>query len=148
VDVGMARRYVTVFPTLTSTFRSENRCNRLVKRVVYLELPRRVRDRIVVDNVPSRPTRGLHDVAPSRYGGAQGSARARAVAVDFVHSSDCGLLAGTRLRETRHTVTITLLTGNLGDNGFCLADAIEDMTIVPLRHPLGDRRIIDGARRR
>jgi hypothetical protein len=148
VDVGMARSYVTVFPTLTSTFRSENRCNRLVKRVVYLELHRRVRDRIVVDNVPSRPTRGLYDVAPSRYGGARGSVRARAVEVDFIHSSDCGLLAGTRVRERRHKVTITLLTGNLGKSGYCLANAIEDMVVVPLRHPLGHRRIVDGARRR
>jgi hypothetical protein len=148
VDVGIARRYVTVFPSLTSTFRSENRCNRLVKRVVYLELPRKVHDRIVVDSVPSRPTRGLHDVAPSRYGGAQGAPRARAVAVDFIHSSDCGLLAGTKVRETRHRVTITLLTGNLGRSNICLADAIEDMVVVPLRHRLGKRRIVDGARRR
>jgi hypothetical protein len=148
VDVGMARRYVTVVPTLTSTFRSENRCNRLVKRVVYLDLHRRVRDRIVVDNVPSRPTRGLYGVAPSRYSLARGSARARAVEVDFIHSSDCGLLAGTRVRETQHKVTITLLTGNLGKSDYCLANAIEDMTIVPLRHRLGDRRIVDGARKR
>jgi hypothetical protein len=148
VDVGIARRYVTVVPSLTSTIRSETRCNRLVKRVVYLELPRRVRDRIVVDSVPSRPTRGLYDVAPSRYDGAQGAASARAVAVNFIHSSDCGLLAGTRVRETRHKVTITLLTGNLGNTGICLANAIEDMVVVPLRHRLGERRIVDGARKR
>jgi hypothetical protein len=148
VDVGIARRYVTVVPSFTSTFRSENRCSRLVKRVVYLGLPKRVRDRIVVDNVPSRPLRGLQDVAPSRYDWAQGRARARAVAVHFIHSSDCGLLAGTKVRETRHKVTVTLLTGNLGSTGICLANAIDDMTLVPLRHPLGHRRIVDGARRR
>jgi hypothetical protein len=148
VDVGIARRYVTVFPSLTSTFRSENRCSRLVKRVVYLELPKRVRGRIVVDSVPSRPTRGLYNVAASRYGGVQGAARARAVAVHFIRSSNCGLLAGTKVRETRHTVTITLLTGNLGRSDICLADAIEEMVVVPLHHRLGNRRIVDGARRR
>jgi hypothetical protein len=148
VDVGIARRYVAVVPLLTSTFRSENRCNRLVRRVVYLDLPKRVRDRIVVDSIPSRARRGLYGVAPSRYAAARGAPRARAVAVDFVHSSDCGLLARTKVRETRHKVTITLLTGDLGRSGICLADAIEDMVVVPLRRPLGDRRIVDGARRR
>jgi hypothetical protein len=99
-------------PFTTSTFRSENRCNRLVKRVVYLELPKRVRDRLVIDDVPSPARHGLYHVAPSRYVAARGAARARAVAVDFVHSSDCGLLARTKVRETRHAVTITLLTGD------------------------------------
>jgi hypothetical protein len=148
VDVGFGSRYVVAAPSLTDTIKSDERCRHLSKRAVHLELSRSVGDRIVVDGIPTGPRRGLHRIAPTPYGSARGERHARAVAVDFGHSSDCGLLARAKARETRHTVRITLFTGNIGRSTTCLANLITDLTVVPLRHPLGHRRIVDGARHR
>lgn len=146
VSVGSAERYVTVIPIFLSTRASERHCNGVTKRVVQLDLPEPVRDRVVLAGVPSEPHQGLYEVADSPYIKASGQAKARAVAVRFGHGSGCGLLAGVRVQETSQTVTITLSKGNLGESGLCDAILITDVTVVPLRRPLGDRRIVDGAR--
>jgi hypothetical protein len=148
VDVGFAARYIAVEPSVTGTLESERHCSHLSKRVAHLDLDEPVGDRIVIDSVPVRPRRGLKRVEPTPYVSARGAPNARAVAVQLAHSSDCGLLARTEVRGTRHSVTITTFTGNTHRGRLCLADLITDQTVVPLRHPLGDRRIIDGARRR
>jgi hypothetical protein len=51
------------------------------------------------------------------------------------------------VRETKRLVRITLRTGNNHRGGTCLLNFIDDVTVVPLRRPLGDRRIVDGAGR-
>jgi hypothetical protein len=147
VDVGLARRYVVVQPSIAGTIRSQERCRYGSKRVAHLELPEPVGDRLIVDLVPIHPRHGLHKVERERYVSAEGRPDARAVAVNLFHSLGCGLLARVKVRETRRAVTITTFTGNLSRSKWCDLVGISDMTIVPLKHPLGQRRIVDGARR-
>jgi hypothetical protein len=144
VDVGYAARYVTVFPSVTGTARSEQRCRDGSKRAAQVDLSEDVGDRVILDSIPTRPKHGLRRVRAAPFTHARGQSSARAVALYFGHSSDCGLLAGYRVRETKRLVRITLRTGNSHGGRFCLANLIEDVTVVPLRRPLGDRRIVDG----
>jgi hypothetical protein len=147
VDVGLARRYVVVQPSIAGTVRSQERCRYGSKRVAHLELPEAVGDRIVVDAVPIHPRHGLHEVERQRYVSANGRPDARAVAVHLASSLGCGLLARVKVRETRRAVIITTFTGNVTRSKYCDAVLVTGLTVVPLKHPLGHRRIVDGARR-
>jgi hypothetical protein len=147
VDVGLAPRYVVLQPWVAGTVRSQERCRYGSKRVAHLELPEPVGDRIVIESVPLRPRNGLKRVRPERYVSARGAPRARAVAVHLASSLGCGLLARVKVRETRRTVTITTFNGDLTRSKFCDAVLVTGLTVVPLKHPLGQRRIVDGARR-
>jgi hypothetical protein len=145
VDIGLGRRFVAIVPSVTGTQPTQDRCPSISRRVAEIELPESAGDRVVIDGIPTRPHRGLYRIRRSPFLAARSQPEARAVALDFGHGSGCGLLAGTRVRETKRTVRITLLTGDAGASGQCTADFISDMTLVTLKRPLGDRRLIDGA---
>ncbi|MFF4774587.1 hypothetical protein ACFY05_17180 [Microtetraspora fusca] len=59
----------------------------------------------------------------------------------------CTVLDRVRVKETRRKVTVTLYEGRDKDAQMCVMIAVQKSTIVKLRAPLGDRRVVDGAAR-
>ncbi|MEU9887248.1 hypothetical protein [Sphaerisporangium sp. NPDC051011] len=60
----------------------------------------------------------------------------------------CTVLDRVKVRETSKRVTITLYEGQAEDaqNVACILIAIQKVTTVKLKAPLGKRKIVDGAR--
>ncbi|MFF3667384.1 hypothetical protein [Microtetraspora malaysiensis] len=57
----------------------------------------------------------------------------------------CTVLDRVRVKETRKKVTVTLYEGRGKDAQMCVMIAVRKSTIVKLRAPLGDRKVVDGA---
>lgn len=87
----------------------------------------------------------LRDPEPVRWQYARPAA-GDAVDVYFL-TGGCVALANARVAESRDTVTVTLFQGSLParPTRLCSAVGTEVRTRVPLRAPLGERRLLDGA---
>ncbi|MBO3745770.1 hypothetical protein J5X84_06770 [Streptosporangiaceae bacterium NEAU-GS5] len=60
----------------------------------------------------------------------------------------CTVVDHIKVRESRKTVTVTLYEGaRSGSRGvMCVAIAVKKVATIKLPHPLGHRKIVDGAR--
>jgi hypothetical protein len=60
----------------------------------------------------------------------------------------CSVLDHVKVRETRKKVVVTLYEGaKIGSEDIaCVMIAVQKTTTVKLKHPLGHRKVVDGAR--
>lgn len=113
---------------------------------LQLVLARALAGRVVLRFPPSAPTGGLFKIRTGRWDEASYLPSSRAVAVYFDHSSNCGVLAGSTVKETGREIRITLTVGDLRSNRICLAGLRPDAAVVRLAAPVGQRRVVDDFR--
>jgi hypothetical protein len=95
------------------------------------------------------PQPGMVDVRPVPWTSAKG--KGRTVTVTWVSGvAPCTVLDHVEVRERRRRVTVTLFEGSDPEaQGMpCIESAQYKAARVRLDHPLGDRRVVDGAVRR
>lgn len=141
-DVIGHRHSVVLVPAAITSERNSDSCREDRVRSARLQLARRLGGRVIVAQEPARARPGLFHRSVGSWGFASARPGSRAIALYFSRGGDCGLLAGTRVRETRRTVRIRMVVGSLNKQPYCTADLQHDLAVVALRHPLGHRRIV------
>jgi hypothetical protein len=94
------------------------------------------------------PTHNAADVHPLQFDPTKAVASANGVLVRFYAGiAPCFVLDHYTVAETSATVTITLYAGSdqSKPNMVCAQIAVQYEVDVPLKAPLGTRRVIDGA---
>lgn len=111
-----------------------------------------------VSPVTTAPTKGPEPVKPT--GDAVNTHKVRwTKATPFSHGkkvrltwwsgvAPCTVLDRVKVKETAKKVTITLYEGTSpkAENVSCIMIAVEKTTTVKLKHPVGKRKIVDGAK--
>lgn len=143
VDVAGFPHAVLASPAVVTSEGRRARCQRPGTYAARLRLSRPLRGRVPVAFPPSAPGDRLFRVTAGHWAPAPAPAlrSSRAIALAFAHSSGCGYLAGTTVRESSRSVAISMLVGDSFPSAVCPADLRGDEAVVALRHPLGHRRI-------
>ncbi|WP_433418912.1 hypothetical protein ACQP1V_04160 [Microtetraspora malaysiensis] len=95
---------------------------------------------------PVKPKGGTVDPRKVRWTSAKPIRNGRYLRVTWWSGVEpCTVLDRVRVKETRKKVTVTLYEGRGKDAQMCVMIAVRKSTIVKLRAPLGDRKVVDGA---
>ncbi|WP_433352297.1 hypothetical protein ACQP25_04290 [Microtetraspora malaysiensis] len=95
---------------------------------------------------PVKPRGGTVDPHKVRWTSAKPIRNGRYLRVTWWSGVEpCTMLDRVRVKETRGKVTVTLYEGRGKDAQMCVMIAVQKSTIVRLKAPLGDRKVIDGA---
>ena len=97
-----------------------------------------------------RPRPGMADLHPMQWQKAKVSKNGRSVTIHFyIGVEPCYVLDHIDVKYGARAVTITLYQGHdrdAGDNVACIELAMAAAVRLQLDEPLGDRRIVDGAK--
>jgi hypothetical protein len=145
VDVALRDRWVLLRPYLIDGDEGRACRGRSRHRHTVLRLPEPLRGRPVLERLREAPNPELVNQHPTPFTYARPSPDGRSVAVFYEYGA-CVTLAGAQVTERRDAVAIMLLQGDSGGTEVCPAILYSGIALVQLPSPLGDRRIVDGAR--
>jgi hypothetical protein len=96
---------------------------------------------------PVKPQGGTFDPHKVRWISAKPIKKGRYLRITWWSGvAPCWVLDRVKVKETAKKVTVTLYEGRDKDAGMCILVAVKKTTIVKLKTPLGNRKIVDGAR--
>ncbi|WP_245646744.1 hypothetical protein [Microtetraspora niveoalba] len=97
---------------------------------------------------PVKPRGGTIDPRAVRWTSAKPIRNGRYLRVTWWSGVEpCSVLDRVGVKETGRKVIVTLYEGRGKDAQMCIMIAVKKSTIVKLRAPLGDRVVVDGAKR-
>ncbi len=97
---------------------------------------------------PVKPQGGTFNPHKVRWTSAKPIKKGRYLKITWWSGvAPCWVLDRVKVKETAKKVTVTLYEGSDKDGGMCILIATKKTTIVKLKTPLGDRKIVDGAKK-
>ncbi|GII02230.1 hypothetical protein [Planobispora takensis] len=108
------------------------------------------RDEPTQDPKPTKPTGDADNPHKVRWLKAKPSKDRRSLRITWWSGVEpCHVLDRVSVKETSKRVTVTLWEGESSkvQNVACIEIAIQKVTTVKLKKPLGKRKVVDGARR-